>query len=144
MSDFDPAQFFRNDSPAAPAAAKHLGFEFQDADTARGWIKIKFNPKPEFLNPAGVIQGGFLMAMLDDTMGPAVLVKSGGKYMSSSIDLHAHYLRPVRLGPVFCEAEVTQLGRSVAYLESKLFDERGRLCVRATSSAMLMKFPTPE
>ena len=143
MSGFDPAEFFTKDSAAAPPAAKHLNFEFQDADTERGWIRVKFSPRPEFLNPAGVVQGGFLIAMLDDTMGPAVLVKSEGQKMTTSIDIHAHFLRPVKLGPVFCEAEVTKLGASVAYIEGKLFDEKERLCVRTVSSAMIMKFPKP-
>lgn len=125
----------------APPAAKHLQFEFQDADTSRSWIRVKFTPRSEFLNPAGMVQGGFLIAMLDDTMGPSVLVKSEGQYMTTSVDIHAHFLRTVRLGPVFCEAEVTQMGRTIAYVEGKLFDEHGRLCVRAVSSAMIMKFP---
>jgi acyl-coenzyme A thioesterase PaaI-like protein len=29
--------------------------------------------------PAGLIQGGILSAMLDDTMGPAVFVKTEGR-----------------------------------------------------------------
>ena len=144
MPDFNPAEFFARNSEHAPAAAKHLQFEFQDADVERGWIRIKFTPRPEFLNPAGVVQGGFLIAMLDDTMGPAVLVKSEGQKMTTSIGIHAHFLRPVKLAPVYCEAEVTRLGASVAYIEGKLFDEQGRLCVRSVSSAMIMKFPKPE
>ena len=142
MSDFDPKPFFSPDSQAAPAAAKHLRFEFQDADVDRGWIRIKFTPREEFLNPMGVVQGGFLIAMLDDTMGPAVLVKTKGQKVSSSIDIHAHFLRPVKLGPVYCEAEVTRLGRSVAFMEGRLYDEKDRLCVRATTSAMLATFPS--
>lgn len=141
MTGFDPRKFFSSDSASAPPAAKHLQFEFQDADTDRGWIRVKFTPRPEFLNPAGVVQGGFLVAMLDDTMGPSVLVKSSGEYMTTSVDIHAHFLRPVKLAPVYCEAEVTQMGRSIAYIEGKLFDENDRLCVRSVSSAMIMKFP---
>ena len=30
----------------------------------------------QFLNPAGVVQGGFITAMLDETMGPAALSRS--------------------------------------------------------------------
>ncbi|MAP96254.1 MAG: phenylacetic acid degradation protein [Ponticaulis sp.] len=144
MTAFDPKTFFSSDASSAPACARHLHFEFQDADQERGWIRIKFTPQPEFLNPMGVVQGGMLVAMLDDTMGPAVLVKSGGTLVTSSIDIHTHFLRPVRLAPVYCEAEVTRLGRQIAYIEGKLFDEKGRLCVRATSSAMIAKFPMAE
>ncbi len=141
---FDPKSFFVGGAAMAPPAAKHLQFEFQDADVDRGWIRIKFTPRAEFLNPAGMVQGGFLVAMLDDTMGPSVLVKSRGDYMTTSVDIHAHFLRPVRLAPVYCEAEVTKMGRTIAYIEGKLFDEKGKLCVRCVSSAMIMKFPKPE
>lgn len=128
------------DTLAAPPAAAHLGWQLVEIDPARGWIKVRFQPKPEFLNPAGFVQGGFIVAMMDDTMGPAVLAHTDGKKLTSSIDLHAHFLRPVRLGPVTVEAEVTGMGARVAFIEAKLFDERGKLCARATSSASLSDY----
>jgi uncharacterized protein (TIGR00369 family) len=123
-----------------PPAAAHLGWELLEIDAPRGWIKIGFQPKAEFLNPAGFVQGGFIVAMLDDSMGPAVLAHTEGKRLTSSIDLHAHFLRPVRLGPVTVEAQVTGMGQNVAFMESKLFDSRGKLCARATSSASLINY----
>ena len=56
----------------APPCAKTLGIEFVQIDGERGSVEVKFEAKPEFLNPAGNVQGGFLAAMLDDTMGPAL------------------------------------------------------------------------
>lgn len=137
---FEPSTFF-SDPDTAPPAAIHLGWSYIDADVERGWIKIGFSPKQEFLNPAGNVQGGFLIAMLDDTMGPAVVCMSHGTQFTSSIDIHAHFLRPVKLGPVTCEAEVTRKGRNIAYAEGKLYDADGKLCVRAVTSAMLLDFP---
>lgn len=144
MSEFDPKAFFNMNSPAAPPIAKHLGFELVDADSERGWIRVKFTPRPEFLNPMGVVQGGLLIAMLDDTMGPAIVVKSKGQIVGSSIDIATHFLRPVRLGTIYTEAEVIRMGRSVAFMEGKLFDEKDRLCATASTSSMLTKFRIPE
>jgi acyl-coenzyme A thioesterase PaaI-like protein len=48
-----------------------LGRRLLGHDEDRGWIKFGFEGKPEFLNPAGRVQGGILTAMLDDTMGPS-------------------------------------------------------------------------
>ena len=141
MSEFDPRTFFSEEGGTPPPSMRHMGFELQDADIERGWIRVRFTPRAEFLNPMGVAQGGFLIAMLDDTMGPAVIVKSGGTHLTSSIDIHAHFLRPVKLGPVFCEAEVTRLGRTIAYIEGKLFDEDGKLCVTCSSSAIVARLP---
>lgn len=125
------------DGLKAPPAAAHLGWELVDIDAPRGWIKVRFQPKQDFLNPAGFVQGGFLVAMMDDTMGPAVVAHSEGKRYTSSIDIHAHFLRPVPLGPVTVEAEITRMGTQIAFLEAKLYDLKDKLCARATSSASL-------
>lgn len=140
MSQFDPNAFFAEVNQ--PPAAKHLGWKLLDFDIERGWIKVGFKARPEFLNPIGNVQGGFLMAMLDDTMGPAVVIKSQGAAFTQSLDLHAHYLRPVKAGDITAEAEVTKLGRSVAFMEGRLFDAEGDLCARAVSSAKLTAMPT--
>ena len=55
-----------------PPCADTLGLQFVEIDGERGAIETKFEAKPEFLNPAGNVQGGFLAAMLDDTMGTAL------------------------------------------------------------------------
>ena len=139
MADFDPHTFFVDES--APPAPKHLGFKLIDFDMDRGWVKIGFTPRPEFLNGGGGVQGGFITAMLDDTVGPAVLIKARKPVIVQTIDLHTHFLRPVPLGPIVTEGVCNKLGRSVAYTEAKLFDGDGRLCARATSSGMVSDWP---
>ncbi|MEM1390176.1 MAG: PaaI family thioesterase [Pseudomonadota bacterium] len=135
MNAFDPIAFF-NDADAPPAP-RHLGWKLLDFDIEKGWIKLGFTPKPEFLNATGHVQGGFIAAMLDDTVGPAVVLKTSGHKVISTIDLHTHFLRPVKLGSVTTEGQVTEMGRSIAFMEGKLFDLDGKLCARATTSAKL-------
>ncbi len=137
---FDPVAFF-GDAGNAPPVAKLLGWRLIDHSEERGWIKIGFEPRPDFLNPAGFVQGGILVAMLDDTVGPAVIVASGGQAYTTTIDLHMHFLRPVGLGPITTEATVTRLGKTVAFTEGRLFDANDRLCARATSSASVGPVP---
>jgi len=67
------------DKITMPPVAKLLGWQLLDARPADGWLKLGFEGKPEFLNPAGFVQGGILSAMLDDTMGQAVLVMTEGR-----------------------------------------------------------------
>jgi uncharacterized protein (TIGR00369 family) len=121
-----------------PACSDTLGWRLIDADIERGWIKIGFEGRPEFLNPAERVQGGFLAAMLDDTMGPAVLVKSEGTLYPSSIDMNISFLAAAKPGPLVCEAEVLRLGKTVGFVEARLTDTEGRLLARATSSVMLV------
>lgn len=139
MPEFDPRKFFVDEK--APPAPKHLGFRLIDFDIDKGWVKLGFSPRKDFLNGGGGVQGGFISAMLDDTVGPAALIKAGKPVIVQTIDLHTHFLRPVPLGPITTEGICNKLGRSVAYMEAKLFDAEGRLCARATSSGMIGDWP---
>ena len=139
MSEFDPRAFFTDET--APPAPKHLGWKLLDFDMERGWVKIGFTPREEFLNGGGGVQGGFISAMLDDTVGPAALIKARKPLIVQTIDLHTHFLRPVPLGPITTEGVCNKLGRTVAFMEAKLFDAEGRLCARATSSGMISDWP---
>lgn len=54
---------------APPPAAELLGWELVTVDPERATIEVAFRAREEFVNPVGVVQGGFLAAMLDDTLG---------------------------------------------------------------------------
>lgn len=126
------------DALPKPPCAELLGWRVLDARPEDGWIRIGFAGRPEFRNPAGVIQGGFLAAMLDDTMGPAVFTMTEGALYTATIDMNVSFLAPAKVGPLFGEGQVIQLGKSVAFIEAKLTDEAGALLARATSSARLI------
>src|ERR1700742_4271059 len=127
------------DHLAAPPSAKLLGWHLIDARPAEGWIKIGFDGKPDFCNPAGFIQGGILSAMLDDTMGPAVFVMTGGRLFTSTISLTVNFLSPAKPGPIVGEARVTQLGKTIAFVEGKLMTADGAVLATATTSARLVE-----
>ena len=122
-----------------PPCAKLLGWRLLDARPEEGWIKLAFEGKPEFCNPAGFIQGGLLSAMLDDTMGPAVLVMTEGRLYTTTISMTVNFLSPARPGPITGEAKVTQLGKTVAFVEGRLMAEDGTVLATATTSARLVE-----
>jgi uncharacterized protein (TIGR00369 family) len=121
-----------------PPCAKLLGWRLLDARPEEGWIKLGFEGKAEFCNPAGFIQGGLLSAMLDDTMGPAVLVMSEGRLYTTTVSMTVSFLAPAKPGPIVAEAKVTQLGKMIAFVEGKLMAEDGTLLAIATASERLL------
>jgi uncharacterized protein (TIGR00369 family) len=127
------------DQFAMPPCAKLLGWHMIEADPQQGRVKIGFDGRPEFCNPAGFIQGGLLSAMLDDTMGPAVLLHTNGAAYTATISLTVNFLSPARIGRLIGEAQVTQLGKTVAFVEARLTDEQGTLIATATSTARVVE-----
>ena len=127
------------DNLPAPPSAKLLGWHLIDAKPKEGWIKVGFDGKAEFCNPAGFVQGGLLSAMLDDTMGPAVMVMTEGKLYTTTISLTVNFLAPAKPGPITAEAKVTQLGKTIAFVEGRLMAEDGTLLATASVSARLIE-----
>src|SRR5215468_9484307 len=115
------------DDITMPPVAKLLGWRVLDARPEEGWLKLGFDGKTDFCNPAGHIHGGILSAMLDETMGPAVLVMTEGKSYSATLNLTVNFLAAARPGPIVGEAKVTQLGKTIAFVEGKLTAEDGTL-----------------
>ncbi|MEI9995785.1 MAG: PaaI family thioesterase [Rhizomicrobium sp.] len=123
---------------AMPPCAALLGWHLIDADAAKGRVQVGFEARAEFCNGSGFVQGGFVSAMLDDTMGPAVLVASAGRAYVVTIGMQVQFLRAARPGRFTGEGLVLQLGKTVAFIEARLSDADGRLVATATSSARLM------
>ena len=97
--------------------------------------RIGFDGRRDFCNPAGFVQGGILSAMLDDTMGPAVFVMTDGKLYTATITMTVNFLAPAKPGRIVGEANVTQLGKTIAFVEGKLMSEDGTVVATATTSA---------
>jgi uncharacterized protein (TIGR00369 family) len=81
-----------------PPAAVLLGFELLAIDPEQGTIRVRFQAKPEFANPAGNVQGGFLAAMLDDTLGPALTATLPAGQFAPTIELKVNFVRPAKNG----------------------------------------------
>lgn len=128
------------DALPRPPCAALLGWHVLDARPDDGWIRIGFESRPAFLNPAGFIQGGFVTAMLDDTMGPAVFAHTKGALYTATIDMSVSFLAPARLGPLFGEGQVIQLGKTVGFVEARLTDGDGTWIARCSASVRLVPF----
>jgi uncharacterized protein (TIGR00369 family) len=127
------------DDFTAPPSSKLLGWHLIDARPREGWVRIGFDGKRDFCNPAGFVQGGILSAMLDDTMGPAVFVMTDGKLYTATITMTVNFLAPAKPGKLIGEASVTQLGKTIAFIEGRLMSEAGIVVATATTSARLVE-----
>src|SRR5215467_12215490 len=122
-----------------PPSSKLLGWHLLDARPEVGWIRIGFEGKSEFCNPAGFVQGGILSAMLDDTMGPAVFVTTEGKLYTATLSMTVNFLTPAKPGRIVGEATVRQFGKTIAFVEGRLMADAGTALATATTRARLVE-----
>jgi uncharacterized protein (TIGR00369 family) len=99
---------------------------------------VEFDAKSDFCNPAGAIQGGYLAAMLDDTMGPCLYATLEPGHFAPTVELTVNYIRPARPGPLVGEGRVVH-NRSLAFLAGELRTPDGQLIATATATARIVK-----
>jgi uncharacterized protein (TIGR00369 family) len=122
-----------------PPAAVLLGWELVEVDPEAGTIEVAFAAGGQFLNPAGDVQGGLLAAMLDDTLGPALVATLGEGEWAPTIDLHVQFLRAARPGRLRGSGRVVRRGRDIAFLAGELRDCEDRIVATATASALIRR-----
>jgi uncharacterized protein (TIGR00369 family) len=121
-----------------PPCAKTLGLTFVEIDGERGAVEVRFEAMPEFLNPAGYVQGGFLAAMLDDTMGPALTATLDAGEFAPTVNLNVQFHRPAKVGPLKGIGRVLLRGKEVCQLSSELF-QNDKIVATATATAVIRK-----
>ncbi len=127
-----------------PPTAAILGQEILEIDSAAGRVKMKFQPIDACRNPMGNVQGGIVVAMLDDAAAFAAIVKSGRRIGIPTIELKTSFFAPAKAGvPLFAEGRCLKLGKRIAFMEADLFDEAGTLLARLTTSAVPIDLDGP-
>ncbi len=116
-----------------PPCFTHMSGMFTKFDASPGHLAAVFPVRHEYLNPFSVVQGGFLTAMLDNTLGPLSML-IGEPSMTTHIN--TTFMRAVTKEEpwVKVSAEVIRNGRTQVHFEAQLFDTRERMCVAATAT----------
>jgi uncharacterized protein (TIGR00369 family) len=137
----DQIRALLRDPAKHPACARHLGFELIDFSVEDGWAEVAFNPRSEFANPAGAVQGGFVCAMLDDTMSVAASISKRLEAMVPTLQTTVTYLKPTPIARVLARGEVLRFGASSVAMQGTLRDAGGELLAVATATAVPRPFP---
>ncbi len=117
------------------------------ARTMRQWIhavsegqaEFRGDPGPEFLNPMGMVHGGWIMTMLDSVLGCAVHSVLGPGQSYTSMGTEVKFIRPLApdAGQVRALGTLVSRGRRSATAEARLEDASGRLIATGTTTCFL-------
>jgi uncharacterized protein (TIGR00369 family) len=121
-----------------PPTYQPLGAELLEA--AEGRAHVRFAPGPETANPAGLVQGGILVACLDDVMGPA-LFNLGHEGVFVTVSMSVSFLgEAVPANAHVGEATVVRTGRRHLLVEGRLVHETdGAEVARASATSLLQQ-----
>ena len=99
---------------------------------------MNFTIPLDFCHSGNVVQGGFVAAMLDAAMSHAVFANIDNVISLPTLELKVNYLAASLAGTYSARGVIVRAGRSIVFLEGKLFNERGELTATASSTAKVI------
>lgn len=88
---------------------------------ARGASTLALSVAPKHMNPHNVVHGAVLYAMADTGMGAALYPSLSAGEICATIEIKINYFKPVSSGRLVCKTELLNRGKSVANLESRIY-----------------------
>jgi uncharacterized protein (TIGR00369 family) len=86
----------------------------------------------------GTLHGGVLCDVADAAMGMAFRSTLTNGETFTTIELKINFLRPVRNARLRAQGRVVRAGGTVGLVECSIFDDKGRLVARASSTCMTL------
>jgi uncharacterized protein (TIGR00369 family) len=118
--------------------------DFHLAEIEEGRAVFAGTPQAKHYNPLGTVHGGYIATLLDSCMACAVhsTLPKGQTY--TTLEFKVNFVRALtaQTGEVRAEGRVISGGRRVATADGKLTDRQGRLLAHATTTCLVMDFPS--
>jgi uncharacterized protein (TIGR00369 family) len=115
-----------------------LGARFLEV-TASGRVTMDFAPGPEFVQGAGVVQGGAVSAMLDFALGLCVFPLLPDGMTLATTTLNVSFLRAARCGRLTVVATADRVGCRAGFSSASMRDEGERLIATAMSTVAIIE-----
>ena len=91
-------------------------------EAKNGQSKCSLKSEEKLFNPHKVIHGAVLYSLADTGMGAALYLSLDECEMCATIEIKINYYKPVKSGLITCVTDVINRGKSVANLESTIYN----------------------
>lgn len=110
-----------------------------DPSAQDGRALLEWTPDPRYQGYAGVLHGGIISTLLDETMIYAAMSRVG---RAATVEISVRFLKPVRTGvPLRVTAEILEQRRRIVTAEAELVQEGE---VRARAAGKFVTVPAVE
>jgi uncharacterized protein (TIGR00369 family) len=133
LSDEQMLLRFQN-SKKRPPCTETVGMRLIAVNQEKMTARFEFDARPDFANPTGAIQGGFIAAMLDEAMSSTAIIASNVTMNAPTLEMKISFLRPLFIGKASAETRILKWGRSTCFIEAELYDPAGEIVAKASAT----------
>jgi uncharacterized protein (TIGR00369 family) len=121
-----------------PPVGQLIGFRLTAVERDRATFEMEADVAKHG-NPLGTVHGGVMCDILDAAMGIAwaSALEEGESF--TTLELKTNFLKPVFKSKLKAVGSVVKRGRTVGLVEAELFDEKGSLVAKASSTCLTLR-----
>lgn len=116
---------------------KFMGMKLEELK--EGYARFSMDIRPEFIQGAGIMQGGIGIAFSSETVAHAVMTTLKPGENITTIELKNNFLRQVASGRVTAEATVFKRGRTIINVDCIVKDDKHRPVSKSSSTLMVLR-----
>jgi uncharacterized protein (TIGR00369 family) len=117
--------------------ARFLGWTMTAIAAGRATMEMDVDGR--LANPMGTLHGGVLCDLADAAMGIAYASELERGETFTTLELKINFMKPVWQTHLRAEGKVVKRGRTVGLVECDVFDAKGSLVARASSTCMTLR-----
>ena len=123
----------------APPMARTMRQWISELD--EGMAEFRGEPSEAYLNPMGLVHGGWTMSLLDSALGCSVQTVLAPGETYSSLGTEVKFVRPIfsTTGQVRAAAHVVTRGRRTVTATAQVDDQQGRILATGTTTCFVQK-----
>jgi uncharacterized protein (TIGR00369 family) len=108
-------------------------------DMANGYARFQMPVRHDFLQGAGIVQGGLIVAMADEAIAHAMMTQLSPDEGLTTIELKSNFLAGVQNGELVATATVFKKGQSLIIGDCLVTDDKEKNICRVSATFMLLK-----
>lgn len=114
-------------------------FNVEVAGLSSGRAVFRMPIRPEYLQGAGLMQGGLMVALADEAIAHAMMTVLTPEEGLTTIELKSNFLAGVDKGDLIAEAGVFKKGRSLIIGDCQVTNGAGKPVCRVSATFMLLR-----
>ena len=103
-----------------------------------GYARFRMAIRPDYRQGAGLVQGGVMVALADETIAHAIMSLLKGNEGLTTVELKSNFLAPVKEGDLIAEAMVFKKGKSIIIGDCLIKDDQDRAVLRCTATFLIV------
>jgi uncharacterized protein (TIGR00369 family) len=112
-------------------------FDITLEEVREGCARFRMPVCHEYLQGAGFLQGGLIVALADEAIAHAAMTILEPAFGITTVELKCNFLAPVEKGDLIAEASIFKKGRTLIIGDCLVRDENNRDVLRCTATFLM-------